>query len=149
MFLPRFALVMTEEEFKARTKRAAIQTTKLVESLPRSKPADHFGGQLLRSSSSVACNCRSACRARSDAEMAAKLGIAEEEADESRFWLEMLVDTGCVRQAVIQHLHKEFGELMAMLIASRKTLRGRIQKSGSIIRESRQGYNKTPARGSR
>ena len=72
--------------------------------------------------------------------MAVKLGITEEEADESQFWLEMLVDTKLATRQQIQSLHREFGELLAMLIASRKTIRRRIERQGSKIRELRKPY---------
>lgn len=81
---------MTEAEFKKRTKAAAVQTIKLVEKLPYSRTHDELGKQLIRSAGSVGSNYRSACRARSDAEMLAKLGIAEEEADESHIGLRCL-----------------------------------------------------------
>ena len=72
--------------------------------------------------------------------MAVKLGIAEEEADESRFWLEMLLETKLASAEQIKPLDKEFAELLAMLIASRKTIRKRIATQGSKIRESRKPY---------
>ena len=84
---------MTEEEFKKRTKRFALRTIRLVETLPRGRAtADVIGRQLLRSSTSVGANYRAACRARSTADIISKLGIVEEEADESLFWMELLID---------------------------------------------------------
>ncbi|MEA2553534.1 MAG: hypothetical protein QOJ65_1710 [Fimbriimonadaceae bacterium] len=127
---------MTEEEFKARTKGAALEVIELVEGLPRSRAAEHFGRQLLRSSSSVAANYRAVCRARSDAEMAAKLGIVEEEADESIFWMEMVVDAGIVQRSSVEALDREYSEILAMTVASRKTIRRKIDREGSVIRES-------------
>src|SRR2546423_10380883 len=104
---------MTEQQFKARTKKMAVAAAKLVASLPRTKTADVYGTQLIRSSSSVGCNYRSACRARSDAEMAAKLGISEEEADESQYWLELLVEADDLVVAKAKPLHKELNEIVA------------------------------------
>src|SRR3954463_7420532 len=85
---------MTEEEFKRRVKKFALDAVFFTESLPRSRPSDIFGRQLLRSASSVAANYRAACRGKSVADMSAKLGIVEEEADESILWIELLTESG-------------------------------------------------------
>src|SRR5438309_1351874 len=103
---------MTEQQFKKRTKKIAVDCAKTVAGLPRTKTADVFGMQLIRSSSSVGCNYRGACRGRSDAEMAAKLGISEEEADESQYWLELLVDSGDLSVVQAKPLHKELNEIV-------------------------------------
>ena len=88
--------------------------------------------QLLRSASSVAANYRSACRGKSKADFVAKLSTVEEEADESSFWLEMIADeladvdlswpNEC--SASISTLMAEAGELVAIMVASKKTARG-------------------------
>lgn len=85
---------MTTEELKQRTKQFALRNIKLVQSLPSEDVARTIGRQLLRSGTSVGANYRAACRARSDAEFRAKLGIVEEEADESAYWMELLVESG-------------------------------------------------------
>jgi len=131
---------MTEQEFKRRTKKLAVETAKLVSSLPKSKTADIYATQLIRSSASVGANYRSACRARSDAEMASKLGIAEEEADESQYWIELLVESGDLEAEKARPLHNEFNEIVSLLVASRRTLRSRIKSVGSVIREDRKPY---------
>jgi len=119
---------MDEKEFKERTKRFALQIIELVESLPKSKTTEIIGRQLLRSGTSVGANYRAACRAKSAADMIAKLAIAEEEADESIYWMELLVDAGTVSADQIDPLRAEANQLVAMLVASMKTLRNRIQK---------------------
>ena len=81
-----------ERDLKKRTKQFALRVINLVESLPNTQAAKVIGNQLLRSSTSVPANYRASCRARSNAEFMAKLGIVEEETDESVFWMEMLVD---------------------------------------------------------
>ena len=86
-------------DLKLRTKQFALRVVKLVESLPQTQTARVFGGQLLRSSTSVPANYRAACRARSNADFIAKMGIVEEETDESVFWIEMLVDTNLVKRS--------------------------------------------------
>ena len=83
---------MTKEELKARTKTFALRVMKLVDALPNSKSGRAIGNQLVRSGTSVGSNYRAACRARSRAEFIAKIGVVEEEADESAFWLELVTD---------------------------------------------------------
>ncbi|MFM8009149.1 MAG: four helix bundle protein, partial [Dolichospermum sp.] len=82
---------MNEQQFKTRTKQLALRVIRLVESLPNTKTADVIGKQLLRSATSVGANYRSACRAKSTADLIAKLSIVEEEADETLYWLELLI----------------------------------------------------------
>ncbi len=75
----------------------------------------------MRSATSVAANYRAACRARSGAEFAAKIGIALEEADESQFWLELLEESGIIPAERLINLKKEFGDLTAILTSIRKS----------------------------
>jgi four helix bundle protein len=74
---------MTPSLLKERTKKFSIRTVKVVERLPSKRTAATIGQQLMRCGTSVGANYRAACRARSDAEFRAKLGICEEEADEA------------------------------------------------------------------
>ena len=85
---------MTPEELKARTKQFTLRVFKLCAALPRTRVAEVVARQLLRSGSSVGANYRAACRAYSTRVMRAKLGCVEEEADESLFWMELIVDDG-------------------------------------------------------
>jgi four helix bundle protein len=85
-----------------------------------------IGRQLLRSATSVGANYRAACRGRSTSDVLAKLGIVEEEADESIYWLELLVDSHLMPSADTDRLRKEADELVAMTVASIKTLRKRL-----------------------
>ena len=85
---------MNNENLKIRTRRFALEVIKLVETLPRDRTSDALGRQLLRSGTSVGANYRAACRAKSPADFIAKLGIVEEEADESDFWMDLLVEAG-------------------------------------------------------
>jgi four helix bundle protein len=114
---------MNEREFKERTKRVGLRVVRLVESLPQSKTADVLGRQLLRSGTSIGANYRAACRGRSRKDVIAKLGIVEEEADETVYWLEMLVDAGIVPAPRLGDLIAEVNEIVAMTTASIKTLR--------------------------
>ena len=119
---------MDEEQFKARTKKLALRVLRLVEVLPRSRTADVIGRQLLRAATSVGANYRAACRARSVAEMIAKLGIVEEEADETLYWLELLVEARLMPESRLADLMQEADEIVAMTVVSIKTLRARGRK---------------------
>ena len=111
-------------DLKLRTKTFAIEIIRLVESLPRGRSAEIIGRQLLRSGTSVAANYRAARRARSRKEFLAKLGIVEEEADESCFWLELLADAGLSPSADTARLRNEADQLVAITISSIRTARG-------------------------
>jgi len=105
---------------KIRTKGFVLNSIKLFQSLPKTEEAKILGRQFLRSSSSVGANYRAACRARSKAEFYAKLSITIEEADETQFWLEILVESGIITKD-INELMKEAGEIVAILTKARKT----------------------------
>ena len=109
------------EDLKGRTKQFAIRTVKLSVALPKTTEARVLGTQVLRSGTSLAANYRAACRARSRAEFIAKLGTVVEEADETVFWLELLVDTEIVERNKVNDLLKEAHELLAIFSASRRT----------------------------
>ena len=113
------------EPLKVRTKALAVRVIKLVDALPTKRSAEAISRQLVRSAMSVGANYRAACRARSPAEFCAKLGIVEEEADETTYWLELLVDAELVPAAKLADLRREVNEITAMVIASIKTARGR------------------------
>ena len=114
---------MNAEDLKQRTKDFANRVMNLVESLPNTKTIDVISRQLVRSGTSVAANYRAACRARSPAEFQAKLGIVEEEADESAFWLELIADRQVIKRSRLEPLIKEAGELVAIVVASIRTSR--------------------------
>lgn len=109
------------QDLKLRTKRFAIDVIHLVESLPKNDTTKVIGGQLLRSGTSVGANYRAACRARSQADFISKITIVEEEADESQFWIELLVDTNHLRQTESKKLQDEASQLTAIFTASGKT----------------------------
>ena len=114
---------MTEQEFKNRTKQIALRIIKLVESLPRTWSAEVIGKQLLRSGTSIGANYRAACRGKSTADVLHKLAIVEEEADESLYWLELLVDAEIIKLNMLSVLMNDIDEILAMTVASIKTLR--------------------------
>ena len=120
---------MDEQQFKRRTKDVALRVIRLVESLPKSRTADVLARQLLRAATSVGANYRAACRGKSAADMIAKLAIVEEEADETLYWLDLIAEVRLVRKTRLQKLIAEIDELVAMIVASQKTLRRNNPKS--------------------
>ena len=112
---------MNETDLLKRTKAFALRIVLFVQTLPKTATARTLGDQLLRSGTSVGANYRAACRGRSPAEFIAKLGIVEEEADESVFWLEILGESGIAANDEARALWREAGELTAIAAASRKT----------------------------
>lgn len=111
---------------KARTKRFGVQVIGLVDSLPRTAAGRAIGNQLIRSGTSVGANYRAACRGRSKAEFIAKLGVVIEEADESAFWLELIVESGMLDSEDVSSLHHEAEELTAIFAASVRTAKSKI-----------------------
>ena len=87
--------------------------------MPYSRAGDVIGKQLLRSATSVGENYRSACRAQSQADFAAKMAVAAEEADESLYWLELVVESGLVKPERLGELLKEANEIVSIVTASR------------------------------
>ena len=111
------------EDLKPRTKRFAFRVIRLVRSLPHDDVAHVIGKQLLRSGTSVGANYRAACRARSSADFCAKMGIVEEEADESAYWLELLIEAEVIEERLLAELLAEANELVAITVASISTAR--------------------------
>jgi len=112
-----------QEELRARTKRFALRIIRLFQRLPGSPEAQILGKQLLRSGPSVGANYRAARRARSKAEFSSKIGIVVEEADETVFPLECLVESGIIKEELLRDLLKEANELVAIFLASHRTAR--------------------------
>jgi len=112
---------MTPDYLKKRTKQFGLRVIRLVETLPKTQTASVIGKQLLRCATSVGANYRAACKGRSKADFIAKLGTVEEEADESIYWLEMLIEAEVVKSALVVELLTEANELTAIIAASRKT----------------------------
>jgi four helix bundle protein len=101
------------------------------EALPKNRSADVIGRQLLRSGTSVGANYRAACRSRSAADFISKMGVVEEEADESAYWMELLIDAGLIAAQRLAPLFQEAEELVAIAVASINTAR----KSGGYPRK--------------
>ena len=118
---------MDEKTFKERTKKLAVAIIKQMDKLPKSRAVDVVAKQIIRSGTSIGANYRAACRARSTADMINKMKIVEEESDETMYWLEILADAELAPKEQIRELYKETSEILAMTIASIKTLRARSQ----------------------
>lgn len=108
-----------------RTKQFGIRVIKLVRALPHTLDAKTVGSQLIRSGTSVGANYRAACRARSKREFIAKLGIVQEEADETEYWLELIIETNMLPARKVDPLRQEAAELTAIIAQSIKTARSR------------------------
>ncbi len=121
--------MVNEEEFKRRTKAVALRVIQLVETLPWSGSSGVIGKQLLRSATSVGANYRAVCRAKSTADIIAKLGIVEEEADECLYWMELLVESGLVPEVKLKSLMSEVNEIVAMTVTLIRTLRSKLRKN--------------------
>jgi four helix bundle protein len=126
---------MTERELLQRTKQFALRIFKLVGALPQTIQGRAVAAQLIRSGTSVAANYRAACRARSKPEFVAKLGVVEEEADESAFWLELIIETRSLNPRKVTPLLAKAGEIVAMMGSSKKTAaKSQIANRKSAIR---------------
>ena len=125
---------MDKMELKKRTKLFALRVIKLVDALPNSAVGRVIGSQLLRSSTSVGANYRAACRGRSTAEFISKMGIVEEEVDESAWWLELIIDAELMPAHHVQALWKEADELTAIFTAAGRTAKQNASRRKSAIR---------------
>ena len=116
-----------DAQLKPRTKKFGIRAIRLSEALPKTTTGYVIGRQLLRSALSVGANYRAACRARSRADFISKMGIVEEEIDESLYWMEMLAEAGAVKKERLAALMDEAGQIAAMVVASIKTARAKLR----------------------
>jgi four helix bundle protein len=116
---------MDENLFKQRTKQLGLRFIEIVDALPKNRTADVIGRQLIRSGTSIGANYRAACRGKSTADVIAKLRIVEEEADESAYWMELLIESGLLSETQLSELLQETNEIIAMTVASIRTLQKR------------------------
>ena len=118
--------ITSPEDLRQRTKEFALRIIKLFRALPKTEEARILGRQVLRSGTAVAANYRSACRARSRADFISRIGITVEEADETAFWLELIVEAGIIRRSKLESLLVEADALVRVFQASRTTARRAI-----------------------
>jgi four helix bundle protein len=114
---------MNSDELRRRTKSLAVNVISFVETLPRGRSTDIIGKQIIRSATSVAANYRAACRSRSRADFINKIGIVEEEADETLFWIEMLTATNKVHPSSVKAMLDEADQLLRIFAATVITAR--------------------------
>ena len=112
---------MNPQELKERTKQFALRVMRLVDALPRAAKGNAVAGQLMRSGTSVAANYRAACRGRSRAEFVAKIGVVEEEANETALWLELIIEDGMIPRQRVESLWREADELCAIFYTALET----------------------------
>ncbi len=123
---------MEPADLKDRTKKFALRVITATQAIPSTAAARDISNQRLRAATSVGANYRAACRARSRADFISKLGIAIEEADESLYWMELLVEADMRTKAELASLMREAGEIVAILTVSAKTARDHLR-----LRDSR------------
>jgi len=129
---------MDAEDLKWRTKQFALRILKLVTALPNNLQGRTVGGQLVRAGTSVGSNYRAACRGRSRAEFIAKLGIVEEEADESAFWLELIIEGSLLKASLVQPLLEEANELTKIMATSRISASKKLRANRQLAIGNRQ-----------
>lgn len=112
---------MDKAELQRRTKQFALRVMNLIEALPTTIRGRVIADQLMRSGTSVGANYRAVCRARSRKEFIAKLGVVIEEADESVFWLDLIIESNLLKAVRVESLRAEANELVAIMNAARKT----------------------------
>ena len=123
---------MDSSELQQRTKKLALWVLRLVEAIPgRRSWARAIANQLVRAGTAVGANYRASCKARSCGEFIAKKGIVEEEADESAYWMELLIEGAIMPQRLVQPLHDESVELAAIMAASRITAARALRRSSN------------------
>lgn len=128
-----------EIKLKQRTQSFALSVIAFVQQLPRGLVADVLARQIVRAATSVGANYRAACRGRSRADMISKLSIAEEETDESIYWLELIVGARLAIDADVAPLAREAEEILSILVKSLRTLRGNSKES-NVVREEVAAY---------
>jgi len=116
---------MNEQQMKQRIKQFALRIFALAEALPRTRTGNTIANQIVRSGSSVGANYRALCRAKSRADFINKSSIVEEEADETGFWLELIIEGKLLKPASVEPLLQEANELTAISVATRKTASSR------------------------
>ena len=114
---------MTKEELKNRTKQFALRVINLTNALPNTELGRIVKNQLLRCGTSVASNYRAVCRSRSMLDFISKLSVVEEEADESAFWLEIIIKCRLIKKELVEPLLKEANEIVAIMVSAKKTSR--------------------------
>ena len=119
---------MSDRAFQKRTFDFGIRCVRLVEALPKAMSAQTIGKQLIRAATSVGANYRAAVRGRSRGDFLSRMGIVEEECDESLYWVDVLIELGFVSEKRVEELRKEADEIIAITVSSIKTARKNAKK---------------------
>lgn len=126
---------MTSDDLKKRLKLFALRIIKLSESLPNDRMGNTLGKQIIRSGTSPGANYRSACLGKSDKDFLNKLKMVEEELDETLYWLELIVESGLVKQELLEDLMKENLELFKIIVSSITTIKKKINSSNNKFQD--------------
>jgi four helix bundle protein len=116
---------MNSDELKDRTKKFALKIIKLANDLPKNSVGRIIEKQLIRAGTSVGANYRAACRAKSNADFIYKINVVEEEADETQFWLELIMKAGLLKEDLVNPILKEAKELTAIFTSAGKTAKSK------------------------
>jgi four helix bundle protein len=122
-------MVMNKQILTERLKEFGLRVIRMVDKLPESRISNVITNQILRSSTSICANYRAACRSKSRKDFINKLKIAEEETDETLYWLELIEDAKLITPEKIINLKKESEELLSIFVSSLKTAKQNINKS--------------------
>jgi four helix bundle protein len=109
------------DALQKKSRNLSHEVVLFVNKMPENRAYRIIGDQLFRSGTSAGANYRAVCRARSRADFISKLGIVLEEADETKYWIELLVETGLASKEQTETMYKEADEIVAMCVASMKT----------------------------
>jgi len=129
---------MDADDLKKRTKLFALRVLKLAAALPKTIEGNSIKGQFVRAGTSVGANYRAACRSRSIAEFIAKIGIVEEEADESAFWLELIIEGSFLKETQVKSLLDEANELTRIMASSRISASKKVRANRQLAIDNRQ-----------
>src|SRR6202040_4347905 len=116
-------------QLQARTKKFAVRVIRAFARLPKDQATRIIGRQFLRSGTSLAANYRASCRARSTADFISKISVVTEEADETLFWFELLVEAELIRIKLAEPLMSECAELLRILAVSLATAKSENPQS--------------------
>ena len=122
---------MTTEDLKKRLKIFALRIIKLSKSLPNNITGKTLGNQIIRSGTSPGANYRSACLGKSDKDFLNKLKMVEEELDETLYWLELIVESGLVKENLLKDLMNENYELLKIIVSSITTMKKKLNSTES------------------
>jgi four helix bundle protein len=116
---------MNSDELKDRTKKFALKIIKLANDLPKNSVSRIIEKQLVRAGTSVGTNYRAACIAKSNADFIYRINVVEEEADETQFWLELIIEAGLLKEDLVNPILKEAKELTAIFTSAGKTAKSK------------------------